>query len=68
MMTAILALLQTAAENGEAAIPKSLSPMAWFLLIFGIVVLYGGLSRSLIIAYKHAHDKDPTEEEQSAPD
>lgn len=36
----------------------TLSGPAIGLLIFGIVVLYGGLARSLIVAWKHKKDVD----------
>ncbi|MCX6647591.1 MAG: MetS family NSS transporter small subunit [bacterium] len=41
---------------------------AWIMLIFGCVILYGGLTRSLIIASKHSKMPRPegfTEEDDA---
>lgn len=57
-----MAILQ-GAENATESMPQSLSPAAVILLIFGIVVLYGGITRSLIIAYKHSKIPELPEDE-----
>ncbi|MFH1676583.1 MAG: hypothetical protein ABIC40_06115 [bacterium] len=69
-MTAfMLSLIRSVEENPAIAPPEQgLGVWAWILLIFGCVVLYGGLTRSLIIAYKHSKDKAPTADEEDSPD